>query len=348
VSEVVVTGATGHVGANLVRALLARGDRVRALVRNGGRALDGLDLERVGGDIRDEAVLCEAFDGAEIVYHAAALISLVGGQGGLVHETNVEGTRLVARAARTCGVRRLVYFCSVHAFDQQPLDLPVDETRRRVRSSWAPVYDRTKAAAEAEVRRAIGEGLDAVIVHPSGIVGPNDFGPSRMGRLLLDLCHRSLPALVDGGFDFVDVRDVVDGAIAAAERGRTAESYILSGAWHSMTRVAELCGEVTGVRPPRMCSPMWLARVGAPFMDLWYLTTKNEPLFTRESLAALRANRTYLHDKAARELGYAPRPFTQTVADTYRWFAEEGRLPSSVASRVLESVVSTGTANRKA
>jgi dihydroflavonol-4-reductase len=242
----------------------------------------------------------------------------------------------------------LVYFCSVHAFEQQPLDEPVDETRQRVRSSWAPVYDRTKAAAEAEVRRAISEGLDAVIVHPSGIIGPNDFAPSRMGRFLLDLSRRSLPALVEGGFDFVDVRDVVDGAIAAAEHGRTAESYILSGAWHTMASIAERCGEITGVRPPRVCSPMWLARVGAPFMDLWYLATKQEPLFTRESLAALRANRVYVRDKAARELGYAPRPLEQTLLDTYRWFAEDGRLPATVASRLAASSPSTGVENRKA
>jgi dihydroflavonol-4-reductase len=346
-SFVVVTGATGHVGANLVRALIARGERVRAFVRGEGRALDGLEVERVRGDVRDEASLCAAFEGADVVYHAAALISLVGGQGGLVRETNVDGTRLVVQAARSCGVRRLVYFCSVHAFEQSPLHVPIDEGRARVRSLWAPTYDRSKAAAEAQVRQALSEGLDAVIVHPSGIVGPHDFGPSRMGRFLLDLCHRSLPALVDGGFDFVDVRDVVQGAMAAAEHGRTGESYILSGAWHSMARVAELCGGVTGVRPPALCSPMWLARVGAPFMDLWYLATRKEPLFTRESLTALRANRSYLHEKAARELAYAPRPLEQTIADTYRWFAQDGRLPSAVASR-LSSSPSERVENRRA
>lgn len=347
-TRVVVTGATGHVGANLVRSLVARGERVRVFVRNGPTsALDGLELEQASGDLCDEASLCAAFEGADVVYHAAALISLVGGQKGLVHQTNVLGTRRVARAARTCGVRRLVYFCSVHAFEQTPLDAPVDETRRRVCSSWAPAYDRSKAEAEAEVRRAIADGLDAVIVHPSGIIGPHDFGPSRMGRFLLDLSHRSLPALVDGGFDFVDVRDVVDGAIAAAERGRTGESYILSGAWHSMSAVADMCSELTGVRPPRVCSPMWLARVGAPFMDLWWLATRREPLFTRESLTALRANRSYVAEKAARELGYAPRPLERTIADTYRWFAEAGRLPPAVAQR-LRSSSPTGVENRSA
>jgi dihydroflavonol-4-reductase len=335
VSHVVVTGATGHVGANLVRALVARGDQVRAFVRNGrASALEGVDLERVQGDVRDEASLCAAFEGADVVYHAAALISLVGGQGGLVHQTNVEGTRLVTRAARACGVRRLVYFCSVHAFDQAPLDEPVDETRRRVKLGSAPAYDCSKAAAEAEVRRAIEDGLDAVIVHPSGVIGPHDYMPSRMGRFFLDLSHRSLPALVSGGFDFVDVRDVVDGAIAAAENGRTGESYILSGAWLEMSDLAERSAKITGVRPPRLCSPMWLARVGAPFMDLWYLATKQEPLFTRESLTALRANRSYVREKAARELGYAPRPIEQSSRDIYSWFAEAGRLPSEVASRL--------------
>lgn len=335
VSLVVVTGATGHVGANLVRQLLQRDATVRALVRgNDPEALRGLELQTARGDVRDEASLRRAFEGADVVYHAAAIISLVGDRDGLVEKVNVSGTRAVVRAARACGVRRLVYFCSVHAFEQTPLDRPIDEVRRRVRSPSAPAYDRSKAAAEAEVRQAVRDGLDAVIIHPSGIIGPHDYRPSRLGRFLLSLCRRRMPALVDGGFDFVDVRDVVDGAIAAAERGRTGESYILGGTWRSIPELASICAEVTGVPPPRWCSPMGLARMGAPFMDLWYRATRIEPLFTSESLEALRGNPTYVCEKASRELGYCSRPTEETIRDTYRWFAAFGRLPEPVASKL--------------
>src|SRR5262245_23811639 len=139
---VVVTGATGHVGANLVRALLARGDKVRALVRQPDpESLRGLDIERVSGDVRDPASLRRAFDGAELVYHLAAQISIVGEMGGLVRATNVDGARNVGEAALAARVRRMVHMCSVHAFQQEPLDQPLDETRPRVRRGSAPAYD---------------------------------------------------------------------------------------------------------------------------------------------------------------------------------------------------------------
>lgn len=334
-SLTVVTGANGLVGANLVRELMARGERLRVLVRSDDpEALRGLDVERIRGDVRDLESLKAALRGAERVYHLAGQISVVGPMGGLVQATNVIGAQNVGEAALACGARRLLHVCSVHAFRQAPLDQPIDETRARVQPGEAPAYDCSKAAGEAEIRRLITKGLEAVIVHPSGIIGPFDFRPSRMGQVLLDLYQRKLPALVAGGFDWVDVRDVVAGAIAAMERGRCNESYILSGNWQSMADLASMAALVTGMAPPRFTSPPWLARAGAPLMEGWAHLTGREPLYTREALAALGGNKRYLGDKARRELGYYPRALQESVRDTYHWFAASGRLPRALAARI--------------
>jgi dihydroflavonol-4-reductase len=336
---IVVTGASGHIGANLVRELLARGETVRTVQRDDNpESLVGLDVERVKADVRDFDSMRKAFEGADILYHLAALISIVGPMGGLVREINVEGAANVARAALETKVRRMVHFCSVHAFDQEPLDEPLDETRARVKQGGpAPAYDQSKAAGEAEVRKVVEKGLDAVIVHPSGTIGPWDFAPSRMGQVFLDLFERRLPALVPGGFNWVDARDVVAGAIAAAERGRTDESYLLSGHWKSVAEIATISESFTGSKPPAVTAPMWLARIGAPFLEGFAKVTDREPLYTAESLTALRANRNYDLSKSARELGYRPRPTEESVRDCYTWFAEHGRLPASLLQRMEAS-----------
>lgn len=332
---VMVTGANGHVGANMVRELLRRGEQVRVMVRRDDlEALRGLDVEVAKGDVRDPDSLMRAFEGVDLLYHLAALISIAGPMGGLVHETNVVGAANVARAALRRGVRRMVHFCSVHAFQQKPLDEPLDEDRARVVSERAAAYDRSKAAGEAEVRKVIAEGLDAVILHPSGVIGPHDYRPSRMGQVFLDLYNRRLPSLVEGGFDWVDVRDTVSTAIAAAERGRTNESYMMSGHYKTVGELAAMTESITGVPGPRFSSPQWLARIGAPFTEAWAKATDKEPLYTAESLEALRANRVYVRDKAARELGHDPRPTEDSIRDTYRWFAEHGRLPRELLDRL--------------
>lgn len=329
---VVVTGASGHVGTNLVRELRRQGRAVRAVMHPDEPLLERLQVEQVRGDVRDPASLRRAFGGAEVLYHLAAVISIDGDRSGLVRATNVEGVRNVAEAARACGVRRMVHCSSVHAFFQEPLDEPLDETRPQVSASSYPAYDRSKAAGEIELRKVIATGLDAVIVNPTGIIGPYDHGPSRMGRFFLALCARRLAALLDSGFDWVDVRDVVAGAIAAETRGRTGENYLVSGQWHSLRELAALAEQITGVAPPTFTCPMRVGRLVAPVSTLYAHLAGREPLFTAESLHALCGNRTVLHDKAARELGYAPRPTFDTVRDVYDWFAAAGMMPRAVGA----------------
>jgi dihydroflavonol-4-reductase len=323
--QVVVTGATGHVGANLTRALVGRGDRVRVLVRRGERGLEDVDCERVTGDVRDPDAVGRLVKGTEVVFHLAAKISLEANDPEVV-PINVGGVRNITEACMRQGVRRLVHFSSIHAFTTEPALDVLDETRPLIDDPRQPPYDRSKAAGQRVVLDAVKKGLDAVIVHPAAVLGPHDYAPSRMGRVLLSLARGRLPGVVDGGFSWVDVRDIVAAALAAEARGRRGENYLLSGHWLSLSELARLMAEVTGVRPPRLRTPMWLARAVAPAAAGVAKLMRSEPIFNTISLHALRIHRHTSHEKAKTELGFDPRPTRDTLADTYSWYRQAGLL----------------------
>ncbi len=337
--SIVVTGATGHVGANLVRALLTENQPTRALVHVRRQALDGLEIEVVAGDIRDLDFLLHAFRGADVVYHLAVDISLLTDQWSLLESVNVVGTRNVVEACLRCGVRRLVYFSSIQAMIQEPMNIPVDESRPLVESRQWPPYDRSKAAGEREILKGIEKGLDAIIISPSAIVGPYDYQPSHFGEALRALSHGRLPALVAGGFDWVDVRDVVEGAMRAEERASTGAKYILSGHWVSLCDLGALVEKITGVPAPHFVCPLWLAHVGAPIATAFDRLTGRRPLFTSVTLKALHSNRNISHEKATRELGYHPRPFQDTVIDTLRWFEETDQHEAQSGEDVINEFI---------
>lgn len=319
-----VTGASGHVGANLVRALLERKRQVRALVRSDRRAVQGLDIELAEGDIRDINSLYKAFDGAEVVYHLAAYISLSMREWPLVEQINVIGTRNVVEACLRSGVRRLIYFSSIHALTQHPFSVPVDESSPLVESRSYPPYDLSKAGGKKQVDIGIEKGLNAVIIYPTAIMGPNDYKMSYISQALLSLSRGKLPALIDGGFDWVDVRDVVQGALQAEEKAPAGSGYLLSGHWASMCDLARITEEITGNKSPALVCPLWLAYAGVPFASIYAGLTKTKPIYTGVMLKAIKSNRTICHDKASMELGYHPRPLEETIRDTLKWFEENG------------------------
>lgn len=323
---VAVTGASGHIGRNLVRRLVESGHRVRVLLHEKIEELGNLDVERVRGDVRERASLRPLFEGADQAFHLAALISITGEQNGRVRDVNVSGARNAAEAALECGVRKYVHCSSIHAYAPDPHDEVLDEQRRKVAGPRYPAYDRSKAEGEAEVLRVVERGLDATIVNPTGVLGPEDHDPSRMGRSLIKIYRRQIPACVEGGFNWVDVRDVVDGMLGAAERGRAGENYILAGEWVSIPRLTRLVEEVTGSPVHKTTIPLWMAYLGLPFSALHSRITGADPLYTREALIALQSNRQVSSDKAQRELGFRPRPVRETLRDVFHWFAETGRI----------------------
>jgi len=323
-----VTGASGHVGVHIVRTLIARGDQVRAIVRGKADVLDGLTLETATADVGSVGALRAGFAGREVVFHTAARISIARRDAAMVEAVNVQGTRNVLAACRAAGVRRLVYFSSIEAIESRPWDTPVDEDRPAVAPTEGSPYAVSKASAEREVLAA-GNGLEVVVVNPTAIIGPLDYRPSLLGRALLAFARGRLPMIVDGGFDWVDVRDVAEAAVAAAERAPAGRRYILGGRWASMAELALLvCAEVQK-RPPRLKVPYLAALAWAPISSGLTRLFGNEPLFTTYSLKVLRGNRQVSHEKAARELGYRPRDLRETIADTIRWFRDLGSLPAA-------------------
>jgi dihydroflavonol-4-reductase len=328
---VVVTGGAGHIGTNLVATLRAGGDDVRVVDLREPVTGRRLGAEWIRADVRDGVRMRQAFEGAAVVYHLAGVISVAGGMGGLVESVNVDGTRVVAEAALAAGVARLVHCSSVHAYE-----LPargggvVDESSPRATGRRLPVYDRSKAAGEAEVRRVVDRGLDAVVVNPTGVIGPRDEAPSRVGTVLLALWRRRLPAVVSGGFDWVDVRDVVAAMRVAADRGRTGENYLLPGHPLAMPDLADLARACSAVAVTRRTAPAWSVRLCAPLATVIATRSHNPLLPTSEALRALRSFPIVDGTKAARELGHQPRPLEETVADLYTFFQSgANNLPSS-------------------
>ena len=322
----VVTGASGHVGNNLVRRLLSEGRQVRVLVHRNTSTFDGLNIEKVRGDICDADSLKAVFAGADIVYHLAARVSIESSGWETLHSINTEGTRNVADACIQQNVRRLIHFSSIDAIEQKPIHTPVNEKSPLAHSKQHPPYDRSKASGEAEVKAAIERGLDAVIVNPTAIIGPYDFQPSHQGQMLLSMARGSLPTLIKGGFDWVDVRDVVFGAMQAEKSALRGSRYILGGHWASLSEIARMVEGTTGVPSPGFTCPLWLASAGAPLVTAFEHLRGRRPLYTRASIIAINSNHNISHEKAERDLDYHPRPLELTIRDTLAWFADCGQL----------------------
>jgi dihydroflavonol-4-reductase len=318
-----VTGATGHIGNVLVRKLLERGEKVRALILpNECRApIHGLEIETVEGDILDKESLCRAMQQVKGVFHLAGVISIMPGKNELVHQVNVEGTKNILKVAEEVNVGKFIYTSSIHAIKRVDAGI-IDETLPYDPKNPYGAYDRAKAEATLEVQQAAHAGLRAVIACPTGVIGPYDFRGSLMGDVIREAAI-SKPALyVDGAYDFVDVRDVADGLIAAAEKGRKGESYILSGQKISVRYLLETVREITGRHFFQMKVPFDLAKLAAMFTPMYYSYARISPKFTPYSLEVLRSNSNISHAKATRELGYRPRPLYDSVRDSIKWFLD--------------------------
>lgn len=329
----IVTGAAGFLGNNLVRTLLERGHRVRACVIEDDTpaSLAGLDCEVVRMDLTDPASVRSALghpsSTTAFVVHCAGIVSIASKVSPLVQRINVGGTANILAACRSEGVARLAYISSVHAIpepDPPATIVEVDDPTAFDPDAVVGEYARTKAAATGLVLAA--DDLWRVVIHPSGMIGPNDFGDTHMTRMVKDASSGSLAAVVDGGYDFVDVRDVAAGIVAALETGTSGHCYILSNRYFP---VVELVGQVTALAGRRLPVkiPMWLARATAPLAE-WVAKLRGvSPLYTGYSLRTLHSPSDFSHERATRELGYHPRPMSETLADTVAWLRSSRQTP---------------------
>ena len=319
----IVTGAHGHLGSTLIRMLEQTGDEIYGLILPTEQETDHGNVRYIRGDLRNPASMRPLFacagDRELYVIHTAGIIDISKDGSPLIYDVNVGGTENVLKLCRENRVRRLVYTSSVHAIAEPEANAVIGESDRFSADSVVGVYAKTKAEATAAVLRAGREGLDVVVVHPSGIIGPNDNSGNHLVQMITDYMRGALPACVRGGYDFVDVRDVAKGCLLALEKGRSGECYILSNRHYEIREVLGMVRSVTGQRRiPTL--PMWMAKMAAPTIQWVAKLRKIRPLYTGYSLYTLTSNDRFSHDKATRELGYSPRDLRETVRDTVRWY----------------------------
>jgi len=336
-----VTGATGHIGNVLIRQLIEKGEQVRAMILPGEsrKPLEGLKVETVEADVLDLDAVFETFRGIRGVFHLAGVISILPGADLTVRKVNVEGTKNVLRAAAESGVQKLVYTSSIHAIQRAEKGI-IDEALPYDPDNPYGEYDRSKAQATVEVQKAAQAGLEAVIACPTGVIGPYDFRGSMMGAVIHSAAARKPMLYVEGAYDFVDVRDVADGLIKAAEHGVRGESYIFSGQRISVRYLLETVREITGRNFFQMKIPFDLARFAACFTPLYYKLAQATPRFTPYSLEVLQSNSYISHAKATRELGYQPRSMHESLTDTVKWFlgSTNQRLAQATLQRIVNAV----------
>jgi dihydroflavonol-4-reductase len=325
VSKVLVTGATGLLGANLVRELTHRGKDVRVLVRETSMsaAIDTLDVEAVWGDITDNASLDLAMKGVQEVYHAASQAAQWRRLQPLMHRVNVIGTRNVCAAALSAGVRRLVHVSTVDAVGVDPSGSVADESLTWNLGGLRAPYATTKYAAELVVQDHIAAGLDAVIVNPTTMFGPWDVKPTS-GRMILAVAAGRTLGYPNGGDNFVDVRDVAAATIRAMEAGVCGRRYILGGENMSYGEVMKLIAEVVGSSPPRIKFHPGLTRAAGAISDLWGGLTGRQPSLSSVEAKFACMNAYYDSGRAHRELAMPTTPVREAVSAAWRWFVDHG------------------------
>jgi len=320
-----VTGASGFVGANLVRELLDHGWDVRALVRDQpGITLAGLPVDIVRGDLFAPD-LAGAMRGCDAVFHVAALYSLWRRERGAIMHSNVDGTRAVLRAAKDAGVRRVVHTSSVAAIGVRHGAI-ADETHQSPLTELVGPYKQSKLLAEGEAMQAAAEGLDVVIVNPSTPVGPWDAKPTPTGDMLLRFLRGAMPAYVDTGLNLIDVRDVAAGHRLAYERGRAGERYILGNENLSLRELFERLATLTGRPAPRMRLPLAVPFAIAAIDELVLGRLGHRPQIALDGVRMAKEQMFYDSSKAVRELGLPQNPVRQALADSIEWFSAHGLL----------------------
>ena len=319
---ILVTGGAGFLGTVLTKKLVENGEKVRvlALKNEDTSSIENFPVEIVRGDIRNEKDLDVAFENVDKVFHLASMIAITSKNPEILYDINVNGAVNVAKKALEKNVRSMVYVSSIHSLADITHGITIDETIPVSPVNAIGIYGKTKAIATLKILNYVKTGLHCKIVCPSGIIGPFDYRPSRMGRLILDFMRRKVWYTLDGGYNFVDVRDVAEGCILAMEKGRDGEIYLLSGEYLSFKRLFSYLSEKLNIKKPLLYLPPKFLSFLAYFYEKASKKSGKEPLITYESLQIIGSNSIINTKKAETELGYNHREIEETLNDTVEWF----------------------------
>ena len=321
-----ITGSSGHVGSNLIRELTKQNYKIRCIDFDGDhRAYEGFDVELIKGDITQKDSLVPIFKDVEIVFHTAALINLDRRYKDQIRLVNVSGTENVCQASLNAGVKKLIHFSSVDAFYRFPIEEPLLEDRKLIDDPNAVPYDLSKADGQKIVIDYCQQGLDASIIHPTSIVGPNDFKPGLPMQEMVNLANGKRKVLPNWGYNFVDVRDLCLTAISAVSKGKTGQNYIVGGDYHMYSYIAELMEEQLGRTVLIGTIPNFVSYLGLPYEYAKSLINKKPRVLTIDTLHTGKTGNKVVPSTLARsELCHNPRPLKETIRDMVSFFQKRG------------------------
>jgi len=321
-----VTGATGFIGASIVRELIADGWQVRVLARPGSdrRNLDGLKIEIWEGDLSDRGALARGLEDCHTLFHAAADYRLWTRNPAAMYEVNVGGTNNILGAALDAGVEKVVYTSSVGTLGNPGDGTPGTEDAPVTLDDMVGDYKKSKFLAERAAERFLSQGLPLVIVNPSTPVGPMDIKPTPTGKIVVDFLNRKMPAYLDTGLNLIDVATCARGHLLAADRGRIGQKYILGNENLTLARIFAILSEITGLKPPRIRLPYYPILLAAYANHAISAVTGREPLIP---LAGVQMAKKFMYfdtGKAVAELGLPLTPIEGSLERAVKWFREHG------------------------
>lgn len=322
----IVTGALGYLGSTIVHDLVLMGKKVRGFDLKNVRHNNLKDkIDMVYGDITnydDVERLLNVREKNIYVIHCAAIVSISSFPNKKLSKVNVDGVKNIIDCSIKHKVKKFVHVSSVHAIPPGEKGTVIKEITHFNPKLVIGPYAKTKAEASQYVLESVKRGLDATIVHPSGLIGPNDFGNSNMTRLFIDYINGKLSAVVDGGYDFVDVRDVSKAIIQALFKGQKGKCYILSNQYFPVKELLNIAAKVAKKEKVKKIMPYWFAKSMAFFAEIYYMIRKTPPLFTSYSLYTLNSNALFSHKLATKELGFQPRAIEDTIKDMVLFIKE--------------------------
>lgn len=334
-----VTGATGFLGSHVARQLAARGDSVRVLARPTSdlRALGGLAVERVTGDLRDAASLTGALEGVSCVFHVAADYRLWARHPQEIYESNVTGTRNLLEAARVAGVKRFIYTSTVATIAIPAHGALPNEHTEATLGQMIGDYKRSKFLAEKEVLRAVDRGVPVVVASPTTPVGPGDWKPTPTGKIIVDFLNGRMPGYVDTGLNFVPVEDAAAGHLLVAESGRIGERYLLGGENLTLREMLEVLSRASGLRAPRLRLPHAVAYAAACATTVFARLTGREPSIPIDSVRISRHLMFVDCSRAPRELGFSAGPVAAALERAVRWYETNGYIAAGRLGRLARA-----------